>query len=99
MIRSVDVVPIASAVPGAVAELLRRSPLSQGKVAFAWRAAVGPSFDRVTAVRLEDTALVVEARTPQWAREVSRSSRIILGRLQTLLGEATVRRIEVRDAS
>ena len=89
--------PLASAVPGAVADLLRRSPLSPGKVAFAWRTAVGPALERVTAVRLEGGVLIVDARTPEWAREVSRSSRIILGRLQTLLGATAVVRIDVRD--
>jgi hypothetical protein len=91
------VIPLSSAVPGAVAEILRRSPLSPGKVAFAWRAVVGPALERVTSVRLDGGVLIVEARTPLWAREVSRSSRIILNRLRALLGETTVSRIEVRD--
>jgi hypothetical protein len=91
------VVPIASAVPSAVAELLRRSPLSPGKVAFAWRAAVGAALERATQIRLERGALIVEAQTPQWAREVSRSSSMILRRLQTLLGENAVDRIEVHN--
>lgn len=97
MIRSMDVVPIASAIPGAVTELLRHAPLSRGKVAFAWRAAVGASLERATAVHLEGTVLIVDADTAQWAREVSRSSRIILRRLQTLLGEDTVGQIDVRS--
>jgi hypothetical protein len=91
------VVPIASAIPGAVAELLRQAPLSPGKVAFAWRAAVGASLERVTAVRLEGRVLIVDAHTIQWAREVTRSSRIILRRLQTLLGEDSVDQIAVRS--
>lgn len=94
-----SVVPIASAVPVAVAELLKRSPLSPGKVAFAWRTAVGAALERVTEIRLEGGVLIVEAQTPQWAREVSRSSSMILRRLQTLLGENAVDRIEVRQAS
>ena len=89
--------PLASAVPGAVADLLRRSPLSPGKVAFAWRTAVGPALERVTAVRLEGGVLIVLAGTPEWAREVSRSSPVILGRLQTLLGASAVGRIDVRE--
>src|SRR5262249_25437222 len=35
--------PIAQAIPGAVTELLKAAPLSDGKVSFAWRAAVGPA--------------------------------------------------------
>ena len=78
--------PISHAVPGALAELLRGTPLSPGKVAFAWNAAVGPATARATAVRLEGTLLLVDATTIPWAREVSRSSGVILTRLQTLLG-------------
>ena len=66
--------PLSSAVPGALAELLRGAPLSPGKVTFAWRAAVGPAVERETAVRLEGTTLIVDAATRQWAQEVRRSS-------------------------
>ena len=87
---------IAHAVPRALAELLRDTPLSPGKVDFAWKAAVGPAMGRGTAVRLEGGVLLVDATTPAWAREIKRSSRIILGRLQSLLGPETVQRITVR---
>ena len=90
--------PITHAVPGAVAELLRGAPLSPGKVAFAWSAAVGPATARTTAVRLEGTVLLVDATTLAWAREISHSSGVILTRLQTLLGPDVVTRIEVRRA-
>ena len=90
--------PITHAVPGALAELLRGTPLSPGKVAFAWSAAVGPATARATAVRLEGTVLLVDATTITWAREISRSSGVILTRLQTLLGTGVVMRIEVRRA-
>ena len=88
--------PISHAVPGALVELLRPAPLSTGKVGFAWRAAVGPAIDRATSVRLEQATLLVEATDPQWAREVARSSAVILARLQTLLGADTVSQIMVR---
>jgi hypothetical protein len=41
--------------------------------------------------------LIVETTSPQWSREVMRSSPVILKRLQTLLGDV-VDRIEVRRA-
>jgi predicted nucleic acid-binding Zn ribbon protein len=88
--------PIGHAMPGALAELLRGAPLSPGKVQFAWRAAVGPAMERVTSVRLEGRVLLVDAVDGQWAREIRRSSSIILTRLQTLLGETTVTSIDVR---
>lgn len=77
-------------------ELLRTAPLSDGKVTFAWKAAVGPALDRATAVKLEAGTLIVDTTGPQWTREVTRSSGVILARLRTLLGENTVQRIEVR---
>jgi predicted nucleic acid-binding Zn ribbon protein len=88
--------PIAHAVPGALAELLRSVPLSDGKVGFAWRAAVGPALERVTAVKLEHGVLIVETTSAQWAREIQRSSGVILTRLRTLLGDDTVMRLELR---
>ncbi len=88
--------PIGNALPGALAELLRSAPLSPGKVGFAWKAAVGVSMQRVTAVRLEGDVLLVDAQSAQWAREVTRSAHIILPRLQLLLGDATIKEIRVR---
>ena len=89
--------PIASAVPGAIAAMLRAAPLSPGKVDFAWKTAVGPALQRVTAVRLEGDVLIVETTSAQWSREVVRSARVILARLQHLLGERTVTTIQVRS--
>ena len=88
--------PLSSALPGALAELLRDTTLSPGKVAFAWRAAVGPAIEQATEVKLEGGILLVETTSPQWAREVRRSSPIMLGRLQSLLGTNTVTGIQVR---
>ena len=87
--------PLSSGLPGALAELLRGSPNSDGKVTFAWKAAVGPAIERVTNVKLERGVLLVEAVNAQWAREVRRSSAVILPRLQSLLGVDAVERIEV----
>ena len=89
--------PLTSALPGALSELLKDAPLSPGKVSFAWRAAVGPALERETSVRLEGGTLIVDAASAQWAREVRRSSSIILNRLQSLLGVGTVKTISVRQ--
>ena len=88
--------PLQQAMPGALVELLRQAPLSQGKVEFAWRTAVGPALERATTVRLEGNVLLVDASGAQWTREVARMRGMILDRLQTLLGSDTVTRIEVR---
>jgi predicted nucleic acid-binding Zn ribbon protein len=82
-------------MPGALIDLLRGSPLSDGKVTFAWKAAVGPAIERVTHVKLEQRVLLVETASAQWSKEVMRSSPVILRRLQSLLGADVVDRIEV----
>ena len=88
--------PIAHAMPGAVVELLRGAALSPGKVDFAWKTAVGPALQRTTSVRLEGTRLLVDAASRQWAREIARSSGVILSRLQLLLGTETITEIPIR---
>ena len=88
--------PLTHALPGALAHLLRDAPLSDGKVSFAWRAAVGPAFGRATAVKLNGRVLLVETTSSPWAIEIKRSSGTILRRLQTLLGADTIAAIEVR---
>ena len=90
--------PLHDGMPGALIELLRGSPLSDGKVTFAWNAAVGPAIERVTHVKLEQRVLLVETPSAQWSKEVMRSSPVILKRLQSLLGVDVVKRIEVRRA-
>ena len=87
---------ISFIVPAALRELLHTAPLSDGKVTFAWKAAVGPALERATDVKLEAGTLIVETAGPQWTREVKRSSGVILTRIKTLLGDGTVQRIEVR---
>ena len=87
---------LTHAVPGALMELLRGAPLSDGKVTFAWNAAVGPALERVTTVKLERTVLIVDAASPQWSRELERLRGVILGRLQSLLGKDAVSSILIR---
>ncbi len=89
--------PLTHAVPGAIADLLRDAPLSDGKVAFAWKVAVGPAMDSATAIKLEGTLLLIDVANEQWAREIRRSSGVILSRLGTLLGRDTVTEIKVRS--
>jgi len=88
--------PISHVAPAALIELLRMAPLSDGKVTFAWKTAVGPALERATTVRLAAGTLIVETTGPQWTREIRRSSAVILTRLKTLLGDQTVQSIDVR---
>jgi predicted nucleic acid-binding Zn ribbon protein len=88
--------PLQDAVPGVLSQILRKAPLSPGKVDFAWRASVGPALARISTVRLEGHVLYVEAAGDQWVRELERSSHVILQRLRALLGQTTVASIKVR---
>ena len=84
-------------LPATLVHLLRDTPLSNGKVEFAWNAAVGPAVQRATAVKLDGTTLIVDVATAQWAREMKRSERVILTRLQSLLGCEVITTIVVRQ--
>jgi len=88
--------PIGQVLPRALAQIVRQAPLSAGKVDFAWRSAVGAAMARVSAVRLEDGVLLVEAQTTQWAAAIMRATPMILGRLQLMLGTDIVREIRLR---
>jgi len=86
--------PAHKLIPAVLNEVLRKAPLCPEKVEFAWRAAVGPAVARVTSVTLaEDGVLHVGSNAPQWAIEVRRSSKLILARLDTMLGSGVVREI------
>jgi hypothetical protein len=89
------VIPLNQMMPGALADILRRAPLTPEKVAFSWRTAVGPAVDKVTAVELRDGVLYVGAKDAAWQREIERSAALIRSRLDGLLGDRIVRRIEV----
>ena len=84
-------------LPATLVHLLRDTPLSNGKVEFAWNAAVGPAVQRATAVKLDGTTLIVDVTSAQWAREMKRSERVILTRLQSLLGADVITTIVVRQ--
>ncbi len=87
---------LQSFLPGAVRRLLRQGPLSQEKLEFAWRLAVGPAIGRVTSVRLSGEASVeVAVSDAGWRREVRRSQGEILGKLRALLGTEAVRELRV----
>jgi hypothetical protein len=82
-------------MPGALAAVLRKAPLTPEKVAFAWRTAVGPAVDRVTTIELRGSVLHVRAKDAAWQREVERSAALIRTRLDAFLGTAVVRGIDV----
>ena len=88
-------IPVHRLLPDALAEILRKAPLTDDKVAFAWRSSVGPAIDRGTSVTLREGILQVTARAAGWGREVERSEALIRARLDSLLGRGVVRAISV----
>jgi hypothetical protein len=90
--------PAHHILPGVLADMIRRQPLSPAKVAFAWRAAAGAAVARTTRVDLrEDGTLIVLVGDPRWRPEIERAAGLLKPKLATLLGDA-VRWIEVRDS-
>ena len=88
-------IAVHEVMPGALAAVLRKAPLTPEKVAFAWRTAVGPAVDRVTTIELRGSVLHVRAKDAAWQREVERSAALIRTRLDAFLGMAVVRGIDV----
>jgi predicted nucleic acid-binding Zn ribbon protein len=85
-------------MPAIVAEVIRKAPLSDEKVACAWRLAVGPTLDKSTSVRLaEDGTLYVTAESKAWADSVRESIGLIRSRLAHFLGEDVVKRVSYSD--
>ncbi|HEX6162886.1 MAG TPA: DUF721 domain-containing protein [Vicinamibacterales bacterium] len=81
-------------MPAVVADVIRKAPLTEEKVAFAWRLAVGPAVDKATKVRLDaNGTLYVSADSPAWIDGVRQSIGLIRSRLAHFLGDDAVKRI------
>jgi hypothetical protein len=91
------VIPLQHVMPEALASVLRQAPLTPEKVAFAWRTAVGAALDRVTGVELRGSTLVVLVTRDEWRHEITRSLGLIRSRLDLVLGDGVVTRIELRS--
>ena len=86
-------------MPQVVAEVIRKAPLTDEKVAFAWRLAVGPAVGKSTRVRLaEDGTLYVRAESQAWIDSIRASVGLIRSRLAHFLGEDAIKRIHYEDA-
>lgn len=86
-------------LPGVVAEVVRKAPLTEDKVAFAWRLAVGPALGKSTTVKLgADGTLYVRAESQAWIDSIRSSIGLIRSRLAHFLGETAVKRISYEDA-
>ncbi len=88
--------PLASALPSTIRRLLRQGEMSQGKLDFAWRTAVGPAIERASGVRLApDGTVEVRVADAAWRRELRHSQGMSLRRLQELLGADVVTSVRV----
>jgi hypothetical protein len=83
-------------MPAVVAEVLRKAPLTDEKVAFAWRLAVGPAVGKATTVRLAaNGTLYVKAEAPAWNDAIGKSLGLIRSRLAHYLGDSAIQRIDL----
>jgi hypothetical protein len=89
------VIQVGRFIPEALAEILRKTPMSEEKITFAWRSAVGATMDRGTSVVFDKGVLRVSTNNAAWRREVERSETLIRSRLDALLGRGIIRAIEV----
>jgi hypothetical protein len=90
-----SVIAVHALLPAGLAEALRKAPLSDEKVALAWRIAVGPAVDHASRVTLAAGLLQVVVTRPEWQREIRRSSALIRSRLDAFLGDGVVRAVKV----
>jgi hypothetical protein len=90
-------VPVQQVMPAALASVLRLAPLTPEKVAFAWRTAVGAAVDRATGVELRGATLAVVVKTDEWRNEIARSLPLIRQRLNFVLGDDVVARIDLQS--
>ena len=88
-------IAVHSLLPAGLAEALRKAPLSDEKVALAWRIAVGPAMDQASRVVLAGGVLLVSVSRAEWQREIRRSSPLIRSRLDAFLGAGVVRSLKV----
>jgi hypothetical protein len=90
------VIQASKVMPAVLADVIRKAPLTDDKVAFAWRLAVGPAIDKATTVRLAaNGTLYVKAEAPAWNDAIGKSLGVIRSRLAHFLGETAVKSIDL----
>ncbi|MEP6915830.1 MAG: DUF721 domain-containing protein [Acidobacteriota bacterium] len=87
-------IPVQNFSSGVLAEILRRQPASKERTQLAWQMAVGPALARVTTVELSEGVLTVRSADPRWTLEIQRARGAVLQKMQHLLGESEVTKIE-----
>ncbi len=70
-----------------LSEVIRRQPLSPGKVGLAWQMAAGPQLARAADAAFEAPCTIrVRPKDVRWAAEIERSLPVLTDRLNALLG-------------
>ena len=93
--RKPAMIAVQRVLPDTLTEIVRRQPLTQAKVDFAWRTAVGPALARVSSARLDgDGTLRVRTEDDRWTREIERGRDVIRARLDRMLGD-DLKRVDV----
>lgn len=88
-------IAVQRVLPDTLTEIVRRQPLTQAKVDFAWRTAVGSALARVSNARLDgDGTLHVRTDDERWTREIERGRDVIRARLDRMLGD-DLKRLEI----
>jgi len=88
--------PLSALETATLRELLGTQPTTAAKVAFAWRIAAGPAFDRATRTTWRDEGvLCVHPNGDAWRREVRAARVMLLKRLQDLLGANVIARLDI----
>ena len=90
MLSLLAMIRLDRVIPDVLAEVIRKAPLCPEKVSFAWREAVGPAIARASSIRHDDHGVLHVTADPAWKAEIRRSSKMILARLERLLGSGVV---------
>jgi hypothetical protein len=90
------VIKVNQVMPAVVAGVIRKAPLTDEKVAFAWRLAVGPAVGKATTVRLgANGTLYVKADATAWNDAIAKSLGLIRSRLAHYLGDDAIKRVDL----
>ena len=92
--------PLNFTAARAMRTLLANQPTTDAKIAFAWQVAAGPALGRAASVRWDvEGTLHVRPSTAAWTAEIRHARPILRGRMNELLGDEVVKRIEIISPS
>ena len=92
--------PINQTAVSTLKAMLAGQPLSEAKVAFAWRIAAGATLAAATSIAWSDDGrLRVRARSDEWRRELIRARPLVLHRLRDLVGADSIKSLTIDGAT